>query len=295
MYIHQYTTENRDHFLRKYNEDPASLLRIDDAEAERIVDEITRFYQDHLDRSGLDGYVVGLSGGIDSATVAHLLVDAVGAENVYGAVLPAPHTRNKDVDTAEQVADMLGIETNAYDRVQTEIDSIVDQLEQLGNPADDEETQRVKRGNILARCRMIVLRDIAKARNALVAGTTNASERELGYMTLAADGRGGVDNEALADLYKTTERDLARYLNIPEEIVEKTPTADLWPGQTDEDELGLSYDVIDQVLVGHRLGCSTETIANVVPDASRNVAEQVKGRVSRNAYKSSLEPFPTFH
>lgn len=277
-----------------YEERPLNVLEVNDKEAQRIVNTVTAFYQEQLDDGGTDGYIIGLSGGIDSSAVAYLITEAVGPENVYGVILPAEHTREEDVELAQHVASELGIATNELSRFREQIDAIVDQLERLGKPVDAKNKQRVKRGNILARCRMIVLRDIAKARNELVAGTTNASERDLGYMTLAADGKGGVDNEALYDIYKTTERQVAAQLGVPQEVIEKAPTADLWQGQTDQDELRYPYKVLDQILAGLRLDFSAEAVAECVDRVTASDVEAIQKRVERNWFKRGLAPHPSF-
>ncbi len=286
-YIHTYTGDDRAAYVETFRDDPVSLLRLDDTECERVTDIITGFYRDHLDRSGLSGYVVGLSGGIDSAMIATLLAEAVGPEKVHGLVMPAAHTPAEAVDDALAVADDLGITTNDPATVRSRIGDAVDVLASLGEESDE---QRLKRGNILARCRMAVLRDVAKARDALVAGTTNASERDLGYMTLAADGPGGIDNEALYDLYKTSERGLARFHGVPARIIEKAPTADLWPGQRDQDELSFTYDVLDQVLAGLRLDLSHDAIARQVDAVDADDVAAVASRVENTRFKR--EPAP---
>lgn len=293
-HIHTYTLEEQDTYRKAYRADPAALLHIDDAEAQRLKETITTFYREHLQESGLDGYAVGLSGGIDSTTVAHLLVDAVGPENVRGVIMPPPYAEQEDIEPALHVAERLEIETNDHEQFQRRIGSVVDRLVALGEKHEDEDVQRMKRGNVLARCRMIVLRDIARANGYLVAGTTNASERDLGYMTLAADGRGGVDNEALYELYKTTERDLAAHLGVPQNIIDRTPTADLWPGQTDADELGSPYAVLDEILVGLRLDLEDDVIAAAVGPIDEEVVENVRSRVEKNRYKTRLAPHPAF-
>lgn len=286
------TADSRQDAREQFRTDPTALLHIDDEEAARIAARITDFYRDHLDTAGLRGYVIGLSGGIDSSTVAHLLVDAVGPERVHGVIMPAEHSDPAHVEDAAAVAEQLGITTSDYNQFQDRIGDAVDILTDLGEPVDDADTQRLKRGNVLARCRMIVLRDVAKARDALVAGTTNASERDLGYMTLAADGKGGIDNEGLYGLYKTTERDLARYLGVPDHIVEKPPTADLWQGQTDEAELGFSYTVLDQVLLGLQLDIALEKIAETVDDVDIEAVRRIHRQVQHTAYKRELAPHP---
>lgn len=276
-----------------YRFDPETLLHIDNGVAQRLRKKITDFYRNQLQLTGLDGYVVGLSGGIDSTTTAHLLVDAVGADNVTGAILPPPHADGPDRDAVDVARD-LDIATNDYTAFRTEIPAVIDTLEGLGQEHGDADVQTVKRGNILARCRMIVIRDIARANNYLVAGTTNASERALGYMTLAADGKGGIDNEALYELYKITVRDLADHLGVPDDIIEKTPNADLWPGQTDADELGFDYSVIDRVLAGFHLDMAVEDIVEAVPPVSADDVDMIQQRMEQNGYKQEPAPYPEF-
>lgn len=291
-YIHHYTGKDTAAFQEQFREDPMSLLHIDADEAAHIHDVITDFYQDHLTHAGMDGYVIGLSGGIDSTTTAHLLVDAVGPEHVHGIIMPASHSDPDDVQDALAVADTLDISTNEPETFRDRIDGIVDDLADIA--ADGAGDDEVRRGNILARARMIVLRDHAKARNALVAGTTNASERDLGYMTLAADGKGGIDNEALYDLYKTTVRQVARTLDVPDRIVEKTPTADLWQEQTDERELGHPYPVVDQVLTGLRLDMAPDTVADQVAPVDADAVTALQERVERMRFKRELAPHAAF-
>ncbi len=290
-YMHRYSDDQQEEFRKQFQNDPSSLLEIDENEAEILTERIEEFYRDHLDESGMDGYVIGLSGGIDSTTVAYLLERAVGSENIQGVIMPASHSSSQNAEDAEAVADELGIKTNDYEEFQDSIDDIVDSLEELGDPVDDEEQQRLKRGNILSRCRMIVLRDTAKANDYLVAGTTNASENELGYMTLAADGKGGIDNEALLNLYKTTVRDLASYLDVPQRIIDKEPTADLWKGQRDADELSFGYDTLDRMLAGLRLDLDEDEISQVVDEVDIDDIEAVQERVEQTRFKR--EPAPS--
>ncbi|MDY6770388.1 MAG: NAD(+) synthase [Candidatus Nanohaloarchaea archaeon] len=293
-YVHNYTADRHERFAAAFREDPTQLLELAPAECETVKARLTEFYRGHLESSGLRGYVVGLSGGIDSSVTAHLLADAVGPERVFGVIMPAEHSSEDDVEHARAVADRLGIPTNDPDQVREHIDDAVETLERLGRRVDDEEEQRVKRGNILARCRMIVARDVAKARESLVAGTTNASERDLGYMTLAADGLGGIDNEALYELYKTSVRSLARFMDVDEAIIEKLPSADLWKGQRDKDELLHGYDVLDQILVGIAIGMDDDAIVDAVDAAGKGDAAMVRERKQEMAYKRDLPPHPSF-
>jgi NAD+ synthase len=276
-----------------YRFDPETLLQVDDSEAQQLQKTITDLYTNQLQLDDMDGYVVGLSGGIDSTTTAYLLEEAVGAENVTGVLLPPPYADSVDAD-ARTVVRELDLETSDYQQFHDGIGEVVDTLEELGQTHADEQVQKVKRGNILARCRMIVLRDIARANNYLVAGTTNASERMLGYMTLAADGKGGVDNEALYNLYKTTVRSLADHIGVPQEIIEKQPSADLWPGQADSDELGFAYDVLDRVLLGLELDMETDEIVDAVPPVNAADVDAIRQLVERMQFKRELAPHPTF-
>ncbi len=290
-YIHRYDGGNQEDYVETFRERPLNLLEIDGEEAGRMVETVTEFYREHLESSGMDGYVVGLSGGVDSSTAAYLLANAVGPERVHGMVMPASHTDERDVEDALAVAEKLGITTNEPGEFRGMIEEAVEVLESLG---EESEEQRLKRGNILARLRMTVLRDVARARNYLVAGTTNASERDLGYMTLAADGKGGVDNEALYDIYKTTERELASELEVPRKIVEKTPSADLWEGQEDRDELGFSYTVLDQVLAGLKLELDAEEISGAVDETGIEEVREIRDRVEKYSFKRELAPHPSF-
>jgi NAD+ synthase len=292
-YIHRYTAANRERFREAYMDDPGSVFAMEPAECERVMDQLCSFYRGHLETTGLDGYVLGLSGGLDSTVTAHLLVEAVGPENVFGVIMPGPHSDEDHVEDARDVADRLDIRTNDPERFRERIGDPVDTLEKLGRRQDGDR-QRLKRGNILARCRMTVLRDIAKARDALVAGTTNASERDLGYMTLAADGLGGVDNEALYELYKTSVRDLARFLDVDKRIIEKAPTADLWEGQRDKDELLHDYDILDRILAGLVLDIDDADIVEAVDAVAQQDVEAIRRRKQQNAYKRSLPAHPSF-
>ncbi|MDY6789006.1 MAG: NAD(+) synthase [Candidatus Nanohaloarchaea archaeon] len=292
--MHEYREEISEEFRESYLEDPYSVLEPDEEECRRMVKVVKKFYKDHLDSSGMEGYVVGLSGGIDSSTIASLLVESVGSSNVYGVIMPAKHSRESDVEDAFRIAEKLGIDTNNPDRFRSRIEGIVDKLEELGHRTKNQEHQKIKRGNILARCRMITLRDIAKARKSLVAGTTNASERDLGYMTLAADGKGGIDNEALYNVYKTTEKDLSEFLGIPQRIIDKNPSADLWEDQTDKDELKFSYDVLDRVLSGIKIGIDRSEIAENVGEVSTDDVKGIEEMVKSASFKRELAPHPEF-
>jgi NAD+ synthase len=197
---------------------------------------LASFIRDAVAASGTQGVVVGLSGGIDSALSAALAVRALGAERVHGFLLPYRTSQPESERDARAVAASLGIPHRVID-----ISPMVDAYFAMEPDAPAE-----RRGNKMARERMTILFDQAKKLDALVLGTSNKTEILLGYSTVFGDNASSLN--PLGDLYKCQVRQLARHLGIPPVIVDKTPSADLWAGQTDEGELGFSYDVADEVL-----------------------------------------------
>ena len=217
-------------------EEPAPLPQIDAAQA---VEVITGFIGSQLAQTGFRRLVVGLSGGVDSATTAFLAVRAAGADNVLG-VRMAYRTSSPDSEAdALAVVEALGCRTERVD-----ISPMVDPM--LALIDGDEAATRVRRGNVMARQRMIVLYDRSAAFDALVIGTSNKTEALLGYGTLWGDMAAAI--QPIGDLYKSQLREVAECLGVPERILAKPPSADLWPGQTDETELGASYDDLDRIL-----------------------------------------------
>jgi len=211
---------------------------------------LAQFLAEELEVSGLAGYVVGLSGGVDSAVAAALAVRGVGARRVWPLALPGPTSSPESLEDARLVADALGLDLETV-----RLDPVVAPLVELVGAGGD----RVRVGNLHARLRMAVLFDRARARGALVLGTSNKSEILLGYSTLFGDSAASV--MPLGDLFKTQVWALARYLELPERVVTKPPTADLWPGQTDEGELGFGYTEADAVLYWlHERGASREAL-----------------------------------
>jgi len=182
------------------------------------------------------GVVVGLSGGLDSALVATLSVKAVGPENVLGALLPSPTNSPVDIIDARLIAEKLGIRTHTVP-----LKSIIDAFKLQFEHQDERAL-----GNLTARIRMCVLYYYANHMNYLVAGTGNKSELSIGYFTKYGDG--GCDFLPIGDLYKTQVRELAKSMGLPQVIIDRTPTAGLWPGQTDEEEIGMTYEELDRIL-----------------------------------------------
>ena len=197
---------------------------------------LASFIRDAAEASGLPGVVVGLSGGIDSALSAALAVQALGAERVHSFVLPYRTSSPDSAQHACALAEHLGIACRML-----EISPMVDAYFTL-----EPEASADRRGNKMARERMAILFDMAKKLDALVLGTSNKTEILLGYSTVFGDNASSLN--PLGDLYKCQVRQLSRHLNLPSEVVEKVPSADLWPGQTDENELGFSYEMADEVL-----------------------------------------------
>jgi NAD+ synthase len=240
---------------------------------------IHQFLRSHLAEGDL-GAVVGLSGGIDSALVARLAADALGAARVTGVLLP---DRTYPPSLVE--------ETRAYARALDIRDTTlaIDPAEQAFRTMFPEVDDRLTWGNTVARIRMTALYTLARERHALVLGTGNKSELLLGYFTKHGDG--GVDLLPIGDLYKTQVYELARELHVPTAIRERAPSAGLWEGQTDEDDLGLPYAQIDQILFGIEELRSESEIAerSGIP---LSVVRGIADRVATNRHKRLPPPIP---
>ncbi|MFT4883471.1 MAG: NAD+ synthase [Natronomonas sp.] len=246
-------------------------------------DHIVEFIADTVDGAGADGAVIGLSGGIDSTTVAHLAVEALGAENVKGLLLPSSVNPEADETDAERVAKNLDID---YEIV--EIDPVVDSFVDAApeGAADD----RMALGNVRVRTRAVLLYFVANAESRLVLGTGNRSEAATGYFTKYGDQ--AVDCNPIGNLYKCQVRQLARDLGVPEDLVTRTPTAAMWEGQTDEEEMGLGYDELDAILALHVDGpfSKAATVRTLgLPEAA---IERVVELYEESKHKRSMPPAP---
>lgn len=208
-------------------------LRINTGLARQI---LVAFIRDEIGRTGLKRAVLGLSGGIDSALSCYLAAEALGPQNVLALRLPYKSSSADSLAHAQLVIDALG--------VQTETVAISDAVDPL--LADIPVSESKRRGNVMARARMIVWYDRSAAFNGLVVGTSNKTEILLGYSTLWGDSASAIN--PLGDLYKTQIRQLAAAVGVPQPIIDKAPSADLWSGQTDEGELGFTYERVDQLL-----------------------------------------------
>ncbi len=258
------------------------ILRLPDDLLEEQVDTITAFIQGQVDAAGTDGTVLGLSGGIDSTTTAHLALKALGADAVHGLVMPSEANSNENMSDAEQVAETLGIPYDVLD-VSPVVDAVTD-VYPAG--ADD----RVAIGNVRVRSRAVLAYFVANHEDRLVLGTGNRSEALVGYFTKYGDG--AVDCHPLGNLYKTQVRQLARHLGIPDRIVDKPPTAGMWQGQTDEDELGIDYPTLDAVLALHVDGPVPRDHAADLLDVSPDVVDRVVQLHRRSRHKRRLPPTP---
>jgi NAD+ synthase len=214
---------------------PAENLAIDSAVARRI---LVDFLRDEIYRTGLRRAVVGLSGGIDSALACLLAAEALGAHNVLALRMPHAGSSADSLAHAQLVIDQAGVRSETFD-----ITGMVQPLVAAG-AATAEDQKRA--GNVMARARMIVLYDRSATWKGLVVGTGNKTEILLGYTTLFGDSASALN--PLGDLYKTQVRQLARHVGVPASIIDKAPSADLWAGQTDEAELGFTYERVDQLL-----------------------------------------------
>ena len=197
---------------------------------------LTEFISTELTRTGLDRLVLGLSGGIDSAVAAHLAVRALGPEALICLLLPYRTSSPGSLRDARRVVDALGVRSETLD-----ITPMIQGFEQLSGTRD-----RRRLGNAMARARMLLLFDRSAKYRALVLGTSNKTEYLLGYGTLHGDLASAIN--PLGDLYKTQVRALARHLKVSPAIRRKPPSADLWPDQCDEEELGFSYEEVDRLL-----------------------------------------------
>ena len=197
---------------------------------------LIQFIRDEVRNAGFSKGVVGVSGGVDSALVLLLTAKALGPENTLALLLPYRTSSPDSIDDAQSVVRLTGVRSETID-----ITPMVDAYLSRDGEMDD-----VRRGNVMARQRMIVLYDLSARERALVIGTSNKTEVMLGYGTQYGDTACAIN--PLGDLYKTQVWQLAEAAGVPKKIVEKKPTADLWAGQTDEGELGFSYKLVDRLL-----------------------------------------------
>ena len=235
------------------------------------------FIKSEITRAGMSRAVIGLSGGIDSALSCALAVEALGKENVLAVRMPYKASSKDSLDHAQLLIDQLGVPSKTI-----EITDMVEPLFKL-----DPQISKMRMGNIMARERMIILYDQSEVFKGLVVGTGNKTEILLGYSTLYGDSACAIN--PIGDLYKTQVRQLSRAMNIPASIIDKAPSADLWAGQTDEGELGFTYEDVDKLLyllVDQRYSPREAVEAGF----SEKFVSAVTTRIRRNQFKRMLPP-----
>jgi len=236
---------------------------------------LVSFVRNEVRRVGLDSVVLGLSGGIDSAVSAALAVRALGGDKVLGVMMPYSSSSEASRADALAVAEATGMETTEVD-ISAQVDAYFERVP---------DASRLRRGNKMARERMTVLYDLSADRGALVLGTSNKTELLLGYGTLHGDMASAIN--PIGDLYKTQVWALAAHLQIPAEVIDKPPTADLWEGQTDEQELGFGYREVDALL--YRMVDERASREELLADGfDAEFVERVRGMVQGSQFKRRL-------
>jgi len=240
---------------------------------------LTRFIKEELSKFGYAKGILGLSGGLDSAVCAYLAVRALGPKNVIVLIMPYEETFGWDVQDARDLAQGLGIK------------SLITNISPMVNAyfAKHPTESRILKGNKMARERMSILYDFSEREKALILGTSNKTELLLGYGTIHGDMASAIN--PIGDLYKTQIRQLARHMKVPDKILKKKPTAGLWAGQTDEEELGLSYTKIDKILYQFvdLKKSKKEIISEKYP---KKDVEKILGLIKDSEFKRHLPPIP---
>jgi NAD+ synthase len=238
---------------------------------------LVEFLRTEILRAGFSRGIVGLSGGVDSSLSCLLAAKALGPENVLALRMPYKTSSPQSMEHAEMIIDLTGVEHTTIPITEM-VDAYFENIPEANN---------VRRGNVMARVRMMVLFDQSAAFEGLVVGTGNKTEILLGYTTLYGDSACALN--PLGDLYKTQVRQLAQAMKVPDEIIAKPPSADLWQGQTDEDELGFTYDEVDRLLI-HLVDGRYSKEDCVQLGFSEEFIEQVQRRIQRNHFKRIAPP-----
>jgi len=244
---------------------------------EFVTQVLTKFIHSEVTRAGFSRAVVGVSGGVDSSLSCTLAAKALGPDNVLAVRMPYETSSPDSLEHAQMLIDQLGVQSTTIPITPM----VKPYLEMIP------EKESVRRGNVMARQRMIVVYDQSMAFKGLVVGTGNKTEILLGYTTLYGDSASAIN--PLGDLYKTQVRQLAREIGVPEIIVDKPPSADLWVGQTDEGELGFTYEEVDKLLY-ELIDQQKSPEECVEAGFEERFVREVIERVRRNHYKRVMPP-----
>nr|WP_255354685.1 NAD+ synthase [Methanobrevibacter sp. YE315] len=248
---------------------------------EKTKNDLVEFIKTKVSEAKTDGIVIGLSGGIDSTLAAYLACEAVGKENVFGITMPSTTTPTEDKIHGIEIAQILGI-----DHKEIAIDSILNEYLSITQFDNDD----LAIGNLKARIRMSIIYYYANHKNYLVCGTGNKSEILIGYFTKHGDG--ACDIEPIGDLYKTDVFKLSRFLDIPKQIIDKPPRAGLWDNQTDESEIGMSYDLLDQILYLNTERDMKNTEIAEKLNISADDVDMIINKMIRSEHKSKVPESP---
>jgi NAD+ synthase len=240
-----------------------------------VAGNLKNFISSTVSRKGFSKVVLGLSGGLDSTVVAYLSVSALGRKNLIGVIMPYGRISSDSSDHAKKIARILKIKTETID-IKPMVDAYAKAVKGLDN---------LRLGNKMARERMSILYDLSQAYNALVIGTSNKTERILGYGTIHGDCACAVN--PIGELYKSQVRELAGYLGVPSYIIKKPPSAGLWHGQTDEEEIGYTYSDIDKLLF-LMIDNKIKNKKLIDRGFSEVFIKDIRYRISRNRFKSQL-------
>lgn len=242
-----------------------------------VIDKTVEFIRTEIKNAGLNGAVIGISGGIDSAVVAYLTVKAIGKENITLIHLPENDLDPVHTTDAEIVADDLDIKMKIIN-ISTILDIIMESLPDLKN-------NKLAKGNLKARIRAVILYSVANVENKMVIGTSNKSELQIGYGTKYGDL--AADIWPIGRIYKTELYKIAKKLNINNKIITKAPTAGLWKDQTDEDEIGTPYEKLDKFLNGLENGKDEEILVKEL-NLSLEQIIRIKNLIDKNKHKSRM-------
>ena len=243
----------------------------------QIYNKLVSGIKDYFNKYNIKKAVIGLSGGIDSSVSAKLVMDAIGQENVYGLIMPLKGLSSEEhINDAVELCKLIGIKYSIID-----IKHYLVEFEKV-----EWKQNKIAEMNTASRIRAVILYNYANTHSALVIGTSNKTEILLGYFTKHGDG--AVDIEVIGELFKTEERELAKFLEIPEKIINKTPTAELYHGQTDEEELGISYDELDKIL---KLYVGGNSMLNIIKKGfEKEKVEKIIKRIESNEHKRNMPP-----